>query len=160
MAVWLPREPGLIKPPPAPTIASKSRVSASHVWFDDTVEALHDQIEPESSRDGGIHRFTWWDHRGTTEWVQYDFERPEGVSSVEVYWYDDTGIGYCRPPKTWRILYREGDQWKPVTGASPCGLDLNRFNEVTFRPITTTALRIEVQLQNGFSAGILEWKVR
>jgi hypothetical protein len=30
---------------------------------------------------------------------------------------------------------------------------------VTFQPVETTALRIEVQLQLEFSGGILEWKV-
>ena len=29
-----------------------------------------------------------------------------------------------------------------------------------FKPIKTAALRLEVKLQNGFSAGILEWRVK
>ncbi len=32
-------------------------------------------------------------------------------------------------------------------------------NSVTFSPVETMALRLEVQLQPGMSGGILEWKV-
>jgi len=38
--------------------------------------------------------------------------------------------------------------------------DKDVFNHVNFKSITTDALRIEVQLQEKFSSGVLEWKVR
>jgi hypothetical protein len=135
------------------------KASASHCWHNDTVRALHDAVEPSSSADGSIARFTWWDHRGTTEWVQYDFEKPRQASQVEVYWFDDTGAGQCRLPKSWRILYRDGQQWKPVAGASACGVAKDRFNKATCEAVTTTGLRLEVDLQPEFSGGILEWRV-
>ncbi len=59
---------------------------------------------------------TWWDHRGTTEWVQYDFAAPKKISSTEIYWFDDTGEGECRVPQSWRLLYKSGDAWVPVRG--------------------------------------------
>ena len=36
---------------------------------------------------------------------------------------------------------------------------IDRFNRVTFDAVETKALRIEVQLQPEWSAGILEWRV-
>ncbi len=33
------------------------------------------------------------------------------------------------------------------------------WNPITFDPITTTALRVELQLQADFSTGIMEWRV-
>jgi hypothetical protein len=123
------------------------------------VEALIDGLEPKSSNDHDIPRFTWWDHRGTKEWVQYDFEKPKKVSSVEVYWFDDTGAGSCRVPESWKVRFRDGQDWKEVEGASEYGTKLNGYNRAEFKPIETTALRIEVKLKNGFSGGILEWKV-
>jgi len=36
----------------------------------------------------------------------------------------------------------------------------DQFNRVTFTPVTTTALRLEVQLQPKFSGGILERRMR
>jgi hypothetical protein len=133
--------------------------SASHVWQADTLEALDDGEVPASSGDPTIPRFTWWDHKGGREWVQYDFARPREVSSAEVYWFDDTGRGGCRVPESWRLLARDGDAWKPVGGASGYGVAKDRFNRVTFWPVRTTALRLEVKLHDGFSGGILEWRV-
>jgi hypothetical protein len=74
--------------------------SASHCFEHDTVEALSDGVLPKVSGDRGIPRFTWRDHRGTTEWVAYRFEKPKTISEVEVYWFDDTGVGQCRVPKS------------------------------------------------------------
>jgi len=37
---------------------------------------------------------------------------------------------------------------------------LDRFNEVSFEPVTTSALRIDVELQADVSGGALEWTVR
>src|SRR5207302_7011145 len=113
----------------------------------DTVEALTDGLEPKNSNDHSIPRFTWWDHRGTTEWVQYDFGKERKVSRAEVYWFDDTGVGSCRVPKSWRLLYQAGEQWIPVKGALEYGLKLDAYNRVTFPPVQTTGLRVEVQLQ-------------
>jgi hypothetical protein len=137
--------------------AGEAKASASHVWEHDTVDALNDGLEPSNSGDQSIARFTWWDHRGTKEWVQYDFKKAKRVSAVEVYWFDDSGG--CRLPKSWRLLYRQGNDWRPVANPSEYGIAKDRFNRVKFTPIEARALRLEVQLQDGVSGGILEWKV-
>ncbi len=139
--------------------AAKAKASASHLFENDTLAALNDGVLPDSSGDTDIPRFTWWDHKGGTEWVQYDFETPQKVSSVSVYWFDDTGKGECRAPQSWRLLYRAGSAWKPVEGASSFGTKLDAFNRVTFSGVETTGLRIEARLKDGVSGGILEWKV-
>jgi hypothetical protein len=36
----------------------------------------------------------------------------------------------------------------------------DRFNSSTFAPVTTNAVRLEIQLQNGFSGGILQWRLK
>jgi len=159
MAVWLPTDAGLARPIPRPTIAGRARASVSHCYDKDTVRALNDQIDPPNSADLTVPRHTWWPHRGTAEWAQYDFAAPAKISTVAVYWFDDRKTGNCRVPASWRLLARVGGKWKPVTGASKYAVERNRFNRVTFDPIETAALRIEVQLQKGFSSGILEWRV-
>jgi len=45
--------------------------------------------------------------RAPKEWVQYDFAKLTKVSGVDVYWFDDTGVGECRLPKSWQLSYRE-----------------------------------------------------
>jgi len=134
-------------------------VSASHCFESDTVEAMIDGLEPRSSNDHNLPRFTWWDHRGTHEWVQRDFGKARKVSSTAVYWFDDTGSGNCRVPQSWRLVYRDGDTWKPVETDSPFNTQPNTYNQVRFKPVETTALRIEAMLQPDFSGGILEWKI-
>jgi Beta-L-arabinofuranosidase, GH127 catalytic domain/Beta-L-arabinofuranosidase, GH127 middle domain/F5/8 type C domain len=133
--------------------------SASHCNGSDTVLALMDRRLPERSSDQSLPRFTWWNHKGSTEWVQYDFESPRRVSGVEVYWFDDTPKGGCGLPQSWRILYREDGQWKGVSHAQGGGLDRDQFNPLRFDPVQTAGLRLEVQLQPDLSGGILEWKV-
>ncbi len=160
MAVWMAGEAMYAKPRPVPTIASKSKVSCSHFWQGDTGKALNDQVEPKKSADLGIDRFTWWDHLGTDEWVQYDFDESTKVSGVEVYWFDDTGIGQCRVPKSWQALYKDGQQWKPVKPLTEPTTKKDMYNCLSFEPVTTEAIRLEVKLRDNYSSGILEWKVK
>lgn len=138
---------------------------ASHYF--DNITALSDGRLPSSSNDHSIPRFTWWDHKGTLEWVQYSYERPRKFSQAAVYWFDDTGQGACRVPQSWRLLYQvkaremaaEGE-WQPVelvAGAYECAPD--KLHVVQFKPVETTGLRLEVQLQPNFSGGVLEWRV-
>jgi len=143
------------KPKPSPY-----EITASHSFSGDSLNALADELEPSSSNDHGIPRFTWWDHRGTTEWVQYELPHEQSVSSVEVYWFDDTGRGECRVPKSWRLLYREGAEWKPVPDATIPAATRNQWNRASFPSLTVSALRLEAQLQKGFSGGILEWRLK
>ena len=156
MQVWMPRRPNLASPLPIPTVATLARPSASHCNGQDTVEALNDGQEPKNSADLSLPRMTWWEHKGTVEWVQYDLEKPAALSIARVYWYDDHGG--CRLPQSWRLLYRDGEAWRPVENTSDYTTEPDRYNRVTFKPLTTSALRLEVQLRPGVSGGILEWK--
>jgi hypothetical protein len=157
MVVWLPESAAFVGSHPDPGI----RASASYCWRADSVGALFDGLEPSSSSDGSIPRTTFWPHKGTAEWAQYDFDTARSVSGVEVYFFDDSKQGGgCRVPATWRVMYRDGDVWKPAPqqgGTLSAASD--RFNRAEFAPVTTTALRLEIQLQEGSSAGILEWRV-
>ena len=133
--------------------------TASHCFESDTVMALSDKVLPRSSNDHSIQRMTFWPRKGTIEWVQYDFEKPTRISGSAVYFFDDTGGGGCRIPKSWRLLYKDGNNFTQVSKAGGYGIEKDKFNSVKFRPVQTTALRLEVQLQQDFSGGILEWRV-
>jgi hypothetical protein len=159
MAVWVPTELPAAAKAENVTLAVFAKPSASHHWQADHINALNDGILPKSSIDHDVPRFTWWDHKGTTEWVAYEFDKPVPLSKAEVYWFDDTGKGGCRVPKSWRLLWRDGDEWKPVEAGSAYGVEKDKFNAVSFKPVTTKAIRLEVELQPGFSGGILEWRV-
>ena len=145
---------------PAKPKPSQYKATASHCYSGDTVEALADGLFPTASNDETIPRLTWWDHRGTREWVEYQFDQAKKVSAAEVYWFDDTGKGQCRVPKSWRLLYRTAAEWKPVANASSQSPTKDGWNRMTFDTVDTSALRLEVELQSGFSGGILEWRVQ
>ncbi len=143
-----------IAPPP------RDKATASHCFHNDTVTALNDGLLPKNSADNSIPRFTWWDHRGTSEWVEYEFTQPRKVSQVEVYWFDDTGRGHCRVPKAWRVQWHDGRQWRDVLPTGPYQVEKDKWNTTTFEPVTTSRIRLVVELQPQFSAGILEWRVK
>ncbi len=137
--------------------------TASHVFEGDTIDALCDNIVPSSSGDQSVPRMTFWPRKGpraTPEWVQYNFKGPILVNETKVYWFDDLGQGECRVPKSWRIFGKVGDQWIPLHTTSEPGTVRNQFNRVTFGPIVVTCLRLNIELQPNFSAGILEWQVK
>src|SRR5208283_1811566 len=107
-------------------------VSASHCNEGDSPEAMIDGLEPKNSNDHSIPRFTWWDHRGTTEWVQYSFAKPRRVAGTRIYWFDDTGEGQCRVPRSWKVLYQQGDAWKPVDIAGGYPVRKDAYSGVEF----------------------------
>lgn len=148
----------ILKIPP-PTIASQSKATSTRTNWQFIVNAIHDQHEPKSSGDRLKRHFDWWPAKGTNQWVQYDFEKPARVSAVEVYWFDDTGIGECRLPKSWQVLYRAYGEWKPVANPTGYGCEGDRYNRTTFNAVETDGLRLDVQLPEKFSSGLLQWKV-
>jgi hypothetical protein len=101
----------------------------------------------------------WWPQKGSTEWTRVEWPKPQTISKVRVYWFADFPGGGCKPPKSWRLLYRDGANWKPVVDPSGYSVKADQFVELTFAPTTTEAMQIEVQLQDGFSGGIHEWVV-
>jgi len=137
---------------------SSVAITASHV--SDLPHALNDEIVPANSSDQSIPRFTWWDHRSTTEWVQYTFSKPRKIGWCEVYWFDDEPIGGgCRTPASWRLEWWNEGHWQPADGSPDYGVKKDAFNRCEFNAVETTMLRLVAQLKPGFSGGILEWRV-
>jgi DUF1680 family protein len=156
MLVWFPENEASAKPTPYPTIATTATVTTSGRKNPRTI---NDGEEPTSSNDPTSY-FDWWPKKGSTEWVEYAFEKPAQVSECQLYWFDDTGHGEVRVPASWRLLYKDGDNWKPVENPGPYGVARDGYNKVALKPVTTTGMRLEVTMQSNFSAGIQEWKVR
>jgi hypothetical protein len=122
--------------------------------------ALNDQYQPLNSQDNNSMYLHWWPKHNTQEWVQYDFDQEYTVSGSEVYWYDDSPFGDCRIPASWRILYKQGDQWLPVKNTTPYSVQKDKYDSVQFEPVKTSALRLEIQLPKENASGIHEWIVR
>ncbi|RFM28572.1 glycoside hydrolase family 127 protein [Deminuibacter soli] len=158
MEVWIPYRASLAVAKPLPAIASKSRVTVSlknkRVWH-----ALNDQYVPASSADNSGLYLHFWPAKDTTEWAQYDFDKPYTISQSKVYWYDDGPWGGCRLPASWKLYYKKDGTWVPVSNTTPYNTQKDQYNAVQFQPVTTTALRLEIQLPQNNSSGIHEWSV-
>ena len=156
MIVWVPRDIADTYPTPQPTIASTSIASASIPY----PQGMNDQFEPMSSHYTSYPFFYWWLKHGSEEWAQYDFAKTETVSSADVYWLVlDHYDGKHRVPESWQLLYKDGEEWKPVVNKSEYTTFVDEYNHVEFEPVTTSALRLTAKLQKDASAGIIEWKV-
>lgn len=159
MEVWIPYDAAVAHPKPAPTIASKSKASAS-VTNTKMLKGLNDQYEPENSNDHNAVFLHWWPKQNSTEWVQYDFDQEYTISESSVYWFDDGPFGGCRIPAGWKLLYKSGQDWLPVETTDKYDIHINQYDRIRFKPVKTTALKLEVQLPAEHSAGIQEWIVK
>jgi len=160
MSVWLGRDADHVRPVAAPTAATSATLSVSFARDGMDPARINDQLMPRNATDGFAPQFDFWPHKGGNEWVAYDFGKPIEAKGVTVSWFDDTGVGECRLPDSWKLLYQDQTgNWKPVERAS--GYDVRKSTpvNVTFKPVTTQALRIELSLKDGFSAGLYEWEV-
>lgn len=171
MEVWIPQSPQYAYAAPQPSIASKSKtlynmgaiqkdapetaVTESEAW------GVNDGWEPKRSSDTSKPYHYWWLKRGTAESIAYRFDKPYTVSNVQVYWLDfDHYDGNYRVPASWHLYYKDqNNNWKEVSNHSAYGCEKDKYNEVSFSPVTTTELKIVAQLQPGESGGVIEWKV-
>jgi DUF1680 family protein len=156
MEVWIPFNAVAARPKPAPTIAMKSKVSAS-INNPRMYRMLNDQYEPADSKDPGASYLHWWPKKNTTEWVQYDFEKVSTVSESKVYWFDDGPWGGCRIPAAYKLFYQKDGAWVEVKNTTPYSIAKDGYDTLKFEPVTTTAMKLEVQLPVDFATGIHEW---
>ena len=60
-------------------------------------------------------------------------------------------------PKSWKVLYRDAEgNFKPVNNKTSYLTKKDTFNEVSFEPVKTNGVKIEIVLQDRWSAGVQE----
>jgi DUF1680 family protein len=155
MAVWLAADTSAVEPLGSPAIAQKSTIAASQKGVG--IEAVNDGRTPTSSFDTSIPVFSFFPQKGTTEWIEYDFPQVYEPSIVEVYWLTDSDNAV---PESWKIQYKEADQWKDVWTTGVYGVEKDKFNRVIFETVRTKAIRLEIKMQKDSAAGIFEWQVK
>jgi hypothetical protein len=159
MRVWLPQDLSATTPAQPATLASESKVnSGSRV---PALSSVNDRLVPKDENDRSMPYTHWWPKKATTEWLSYEFPAEATVQSCTVYWFDDAPWGGCRVPKSWCVLYQDGQgQWQPVSGADAYPTVRGAACTVNFDPVKTKALRLEVTLPDNFSSGLFEWIVK
>lgn len=158
MAVWLPIDLNATRPAMPPTIASESKIEASHKVK--SISAINDGLLPKDENDRTLPYYHWWPKEGTTEWISYDFANEKTISRSSVYWFDDAPWGGCRVPQSWKLYYKDKNgEWLPVENTTSYKSEKGVENEVIFKTVKTKALKLEVKLAEKNAAGIFEWEV-
>ncbi len=166
MDVWLPASAGIATPLPAPTIGAQAGVSSSAKRPPAELRALNDRRLGPESRFRAMPRFIL--PAGPGGWIQYSWDEPQNVSRASVYWaIDEPQKVYwgerirgdlLKLPKKWRLLYQDGDDWRPVDIDGGYPVKPDRANAIRFHRVTTNALRLEID-PAGAPCGIQEWAV-
>lgn len=142
--------------PSSVNLARVATASGGYVSGDTSYAALNSGAEPANSGDIAKGSYGTWP-RTDKQWVEYAWDVPVTMNAVDVYWWaDGQGIGL---PRTTRLLYWDGARFVPLPGVRGGAAVADRFNRTTFRPVTTTRLRLEATGTGGKSIGILQWRV-
>ncbi|HSP41286.1 MAG TPA: beta-L-arabinofuranosidase domain-containing protein [Luteolibacter sp.] len=166
MDVWLPRSVDTATPLPAPTAGAVALISSSAKRPVGAYAALNDRRSGPESRFRAMPRFILPDE--PDGWIQYAWDEPRELSRASVYWaIDEPQKVYwgerirgdlLKLPKSWRLLYQNGDEWRAVEIDGHYPIKPDQANEVRFQPVTTKALRLEIDLADA-PCGIQEWAV-
>ncbi|OWU66194.1 MAG: hypothetical protein CBB60_000770 [Armatimonadetes bacterium Cent15-Ar3] len=158
MRVWLSPNPA---PSPMRGLETTAKVSVSFESGYAKINGVKDGFTPTTSNPNSPQQLHFWSHLGGKEWVRYDFPKETKVASMRVFWFDDTGRGAVRIPSSWQVEALIKGTWTPLKliAGEKYGTALDIWNEVRFAPVSTTALRLTLNQQNGFATGIHEWQV-
>ncbi|MBS3945328.1 MAG: glycoside hydrolase family 127 protein [Melioribacter sp.] len=157
MSVWIANDEKVVQPLFGSDLLTHAKITSS---AGKNPEVIADRLEPKNSIDHSFPFFHWWPNKGSTEWVQIDFQKPEEISQMDIYWFDDTGIGECRIPSSWKLFYKEGDKWREVYTIDKYGVEKDKYNSVIFETVRTKSLKIEIHSQTDFAGGIHELKIK
>jgi hypothetical protein len=121
-------------------LALEALVSASFAMPVESVLSINDGIDPASSNDVEKSHWEAWPLQRTTQWVRFAWTKSQKIGRVEVYFYD--GGGRIQLPVSWSVQYWNGGGFVNVNGASGYPVEADKYNSVTFTPISTRYLRV------------------
>jgi hypothetical protein len=141
-----------VRKAPAPTGLFGVRVNNDAELTRQAQPTSSSKQNPECLNSGDVPRNSWHVHvphvkfneRGAQEWVQYDFPKPVEISSVQLFLVRmSMKIEF---PESVRVLYREAGTWKEVTDAKGVLDKFDKWNSITFQPVSTDGLKLELRL--------------
>jgi hypothetical protein len=139
---------------PAPIVLASS---SSHY---EPPSAVLDGIVPSNSADRSVPRFVWPQTGAQNPpWIEFRYPEAQRFSSSEVYWAVDSDPQGCQLPSSWSLEWWDGSVWRPVQGVAAYPAQPDRFNQVRFQAVETTAVRLRVATEGRRPAGIFEWRV-
>jgi uncharacterized protein len=140
-----------------PNLALVAKVSSSRGGFG--IEGLNDQKTPVNTgntRQGGGGGNNNRPPRANI-WVQYEWQEPVSTSEIALFWWNYNNN--VRLPEQYRVSYWNGTAFVPVENAQGMGKENNQLNTTTFKEITTTRMRIDLDSADRGVTTLLEWAV-
>ena len=135
--------------------SEEAKVSVSYARGGMNPAAINDGFFPQNPTDIDIENFDFWSHLGGSEWAMLTFDAPVELSRCKFYWFDDSRRGGgCALPQSWTLSYDSGNgQFVPVEATE------QKMDEITFKPVRTKRLRLDIRQRNRMASGLYEWLV-
>ena len=132
-------------------------------WSEDVgiLKAITDPSDPKNSRgDGRCFLMYGSSLGGSKQWIIMPFDKARTVSKSRTYWMDEQyPNGGVRVPQSIALFYKDGDAWKPVPNPKGLACEMDKYNDATFSPVTTTAIKMEIQFQPTRCGGLFRWRL-
>ncbi|MBE7179258.1 MAG: discoidin domain-containing protein, partial [Mucilaginibacter polytrichastri] len=126
--------------PAAPETVKRNLVFRNNAVFSTSYKSKVDDVT--GINDGNLNRdprWTAWKSPNATDWVQFDFKKPQLISKVYLYIFSDNGD--IAPPSSYQLQYWSGGAWKNVENASKLpATPIADLNICEFKPVTTGKL--------------------
>ncbi|MCF7730614.1 MAG: glycoside hydrolase family 127 protein [Akkermansiaceae bacterium] len=132
-------------------------------WSEDPgiLKTISDPSDPKSSRGDG-HCFLMYGSSlgGSKQWIIMPFDKARTISKSRTYWMDEQyPTGGVRVPASIALFFKDGDSWKPVPNPKGLECKMDQYNDATFDPVTTTAIKMEMQFQPTRCGGLFRWRL-
>jgi hypothetical protein len=120
--------------------------------FDDSTAINNGLLDPN-------RRWTAFESKNSSDWVQFSFKEIKTVSKVYLYVYNDNGG--VKPPKSYKVEYWDGQAWQEVLSAKKLPeTPIPDLNICSFKPIQTDKIRITMEHLNAKSfSGLYEVEI-
>jgi hypothetical protein len=132
-------------------------------WSEDPniIKTITDPSDPKSSRgDGKCFLMYGASLGGSKQWITMPFDKPRMISKSRTYWMDEQyPNGGVRVPASIALFYKDGETWKPVRNPKGLTCEMDKYNDASFDPVTTSALKMEMQFQPTRCGGLFRWRV-
>jgi hypothetical protein len=147
-------------PPPTGNLAHNTgnrpfpKVSASFTSRFDKVGQAIDGVT--SFAPSPHNRWTSYESPNASDWLEIDFGGPKSFSRIELAIFEDRGG--VRAPERYDVQYWDGTAWRDVADAvrqpeRPAG---GEFNEVRFKPVTASKVRVVFTHRGKSRSGVTE----
>jgi hypothetical protein len=120
--------------------------------FDDSTAINNGLLDPN-------RRWTAFNSPNTSDWVQFSFKEIKTVSKIYLYVYNDNGG--VKPPKSYKVEYWNGNEWKEITSIKKLPqTPIADLNLCSFDAVQTDKIRITFEHLNAKSfSGLYEVEI-